>query len=60
MEPNTAVNAFLPLWIFAPFLLIGIVGWITTPNPNLTHEDRLRSNPNEPGLRAGNVNLASR
>ena len=60
MELNAAVNAFVPLWIFAPFLLIGIVGWICTPNPNRTQEDRLQSNPNELGMRAGNVNLASR
>ena len=60
MEPNTAVNAFVPLWIFTPILLIGIVGWITSTHPNRTQEDRLRSNPNEAGMGAGNVNLARR
>ena len=60
MEPNTAVNTFVPLWIFAPFLLIGIVGWITSPNPNRAQEDRQRSSLNEPGLGAWNLNQARR
>jgi hypothetical protein len=33
MGPGFAVNAFVPIWIFAPILLIGIVGWFITPTP---------------------------
>jgi hypothetical protein len=53
MEPSTAVDAFVPLWIFAPMLLIGIVGWIATPNLGTSRQDRPRSTGGDPGLGLG-------
>jgi hypothetical protein len=43
MEAGTAVNTFVPLWIFAPLLLVGIVGWFITPKPSHTGRDNARS-----------------
>ena len=60
MDPSTALNTSVLLWIFGPLLLIGIVGWFTTPNPLGTQEERVRAGANEMGFGAAKASLASR
>jgi hypothetical protein len=60
MGPFVAVDAFVPLWIFAPLLLIGVVGWIITPNPRSTSQDREWTTGRDPGLRTMDSGLARR
>ena len=59
MDILSAVDSFVPLWIFVPLLLIGIVGLVMTPkirgrrnsqSPSPTTE---RSQPERPMRQAG-------
>jgi hypothetical protein len=43
MGSGFAIDSFVPLWIFAPILLIGIVGLLTTPSPNRSQLGATRS-----------------
>jgi hypothetical protein len=60
MEPFIAVDAFVPLWIFAPLLLIGVLGWIVTPNTRSTSQDRERATGRDAGLRTMDSGLVRR
>jgi hypothetical protein len=48
MGPGIAVDAFVPIWIFAPILLIGIVGLIITPKANPTRLSGMSTRGSDP------------
>jgi hypothetical protein len=42
MQPGSAVATFVPLWIFAPLLLIGVIELFRTPTPTRTPRGLMR------------------
>lgn len=43
MEFGPAVYTFVPMWIFAPLILIGVIGYFLTPNGTRSRRDPVGS-----------------
>ena len=43
MNFGPAVNSFVPLWIFVPLLLVGVIELLRTPNPTHIGRETMRS-----------------